>query len=207
MSNPDEIRRDIERTRTDLSDNVNALSDSTHPGNIARSQVDKAKSRARGLRERVFGSDDDYDDRTFFAGDQGHVSGSKVDDARQNVAEAPARLKRTARGNPIAAGLVALGVGALIGGLLPASRVEEDAAADLRDRAEPLTDEVKQMATEAKEHLQPAAQEAADSVKETAQQAGEQVKSDATQAKDDVTDQARSSAENVRAEAKDAQQG
>ena len=42
-NDPDEIRADIERTRAALSDDVDALTDTANPKNIAKRQVDKAK--------------------------------------------------------------------------------------------------------------------------------------------------------------------
>ena len=42
-SDPDEIRADIERTRAELSHNVDSLADTANPKNIADRQVDKVK--------------------------------------------------------------------------------------------------------------------------------------------------------------------
>lgn len=225
MSNPEEIRRDIERTRAELSENVNALGDRSNPKNIARSQVDKVKDGAAGLKERVFGSPYDPQD----GGAVGHVgdrvsgvahdardavTGAAYDardavagaahDARDLVADAPDQIRTRTRGNPLAAGLVAAGIGALIGGLLPASRQERDAAHQLKEAAEPLTDGIKEMAGEVKEHLQPEVEQAVGGLKETAQEAVEHVQEDAVRAKDDVTAQAKDSADHVRGDAQSA---
>ena len=210
MSNPDEIRRDIERTRAELSDNVNALGDSTSPSNIARSQVDKVKEGAANLKERVFGAPDNpYDDGMM--GDArstvDHVSDNAmgvVSDARDAVADAPQRVKSGTRGNPLAAGLIALGIGALVGSLIPASQRERDAAHQLKDAAEPLMEEARQVAMDVKDNLQPLAQEAVQAVGDVAKDAGEHVKQDAIDAKDTVADQAQSSVANVKGDAQDA---
>jgi len=58
-TDPDQIRREIDATREDLSDNVNALADSIKPGNVARRQVDKVKDGASNLKDRVMGAADD----------------------------------------------------------------------------------------------------------------------------------------------------
>lgn len=214
MSNPDEIRRDIERTRAELSDNVNALGDSAKPGNIVRSQVDEVKQSARSLKERVFGSPYDPYDHGTVGHAQDRAAGvlhdaqdraaGLVHDAGEAVSEAPQRVESGTRGNPLAAGLIAAGVGALIGGLIPASRFEKEKAVELKDKAEPLVEEVKQLANEAKDNLQPLATDAVDSVKGTAQTAADAVKADANVAKDEVVDQAKSSAENVKSDAQGA---
>ncbi|MGV8845996.1 DUF3618 domain-containing protein [Tessaracoccus sp.] len=210
MSNPEEIRRDIERTRAELSHNVNALGDSTSPSNIARGQVDKVRESAASLKERVFGAPENPDDGGVMGDARSavdDVAGSAagvVAEARDAVSDAPRKVRSGTRGNPMAAGLIALGIGALVGGLIPSSRREHEAVQQLKDASQPLMDEVKQMAMDAKDKLQPLAQEAAESVKVLAQEAGEQVKQDATQAKDTVTDQARSSVDNVRGDAQNA---
>ena len=46
-NDPDEIRRQIDETRADLSANVDALGESVRPGNVARRQVDKVKGEAQ----------------------------------------------------------------------------------------------------------------------------------------------------------------
>lgn len=209
--NPDEIRRDIERTRAELSDNVNALGDRTDPGNIARSQVDKVKDGANSLKEKVFGSDTDpYDsgavgsvgDRAHgLANDVGDRAHALAHDARQAVDDVPRQIKSQTRGNPIAAGLIAAGVGALIGSLIPASRREQRYAEQLKDAAEPAMDEVKQMANEAKDHLQPKAEQAFEDMKPVAQDAADNVKGEAQHAADTVKDESQSAADHVKGDA------
>ena len=58
-ADPDQIRQEIEATRGDLSDNVNALADSVRPGNVARRQVDKVMDGASDLKDRVMGAAED----------------------------------------------------------------------------------------------------------------------------------------------------
>ena len=59
---PDAIRADIERTRAELSYNVDALADTANPKKIAERQVDKVKGAAISVKERIMGSDDPYDE-------------------------------------------------------------------------------------------------------------------------------------------------
>ena len=57
MSNdPEQIRREIERTRSELSDNVNALGDKVHPGSIAERQVVCVRGAAISVKGAVQGS-------------------------------------------------------------------------------------------------------------------------------------------------------
>ena len=201
-NNPNEIRRDIERTRAELSDNVTALGDSAKPSNIVREQVEGVKDSVRSVKERIFGSDaDPYDDGAL--GDATHRVGDALSDARDSVADAPRQVRASTRGNPLAAGLIAAGVGALIGGLLPTTRMEKERAVQLKEAAEPAIEQVKEMAAEAKEHLQPMAEEAAEGLKGVVQTAGDHLKSDAQLATDEVKEQAQFSAETVKTDAQD----
>lgn len=184
-NDPDEIRRQIDETRADLSANVDALGESVRPGNVARRQVDKVKDGITDLKDRVMGETDSA---------SSSVAGS-VGSAKDAVASAPSAARRKTRGNPWAAGLIAFGAGALLSSLLPATEVEKDAAASIKDKAEPLTDQAKE-----------AAKDLAQSVKEPAQQAVQQVKDRASDAADTVKGEAQSGASDVAATSKDAAQ-
>jgi len=208
MSNdPDEIRRDIEYTRAELSDNVNALADSANPKNVAQRQVDKVKDGAQNLKEKVFGADDDPYDRGRVgegidsAKAQGHdvldTAGAKVDDAKAAVAQAPRQLKSSTRGNPLAAGLIAFGLGALVGGLMPVSEAEKRASERVKDQVAPVAEQAKHVAQEAADNLRGPAQDAVQQVKDVAAGAAENVKQEAAAAKDDVTTQAQVAKDNV----------
>ena len=183
MSNdPDQIRRDIERTRSELSDNVNALGDKVNPGSIAKRQVSRVRGAATSVKDAVLGSASD-------AADTGQQVATTMGDA---VSGAPGAVTRKAQGSPIAAGLIAFGAGLLLSSLLPASQAEQQAAERVKDTAQPLVDE-----------LTDTAKEVAGNLKEPAQQALEEVKSTATDAAATVQDEAGSAAENVKSQAQD----
>lgn len=201
---PDAIRRDIERTRADLSHDVNALADEAKPGNVVKRQVEGVREGAQNLKERVFGSDDGYYSSGPSAKERAHELGQEARDA---VEEAPQQLKQRTRGNPLAAGLIAFGAGALLGSLIPASRREQQLASDVKDKAQPLVEAAQDAAKESAEHLKPQAQQAGENVKasatESAQLVGEQGKAQA----EDVKQHAQSSAEGVRDHAQGSAQG
>ena len=132
MSNdPEQIRREIERTRTDLSDNVNALGEKVNPASIARRQTDRVRGAAVSVKESVFGSASD-------ATDAGQRAIGALGDT---VGNAPNAVARRAQGSPIAAGLIAFGAGLLVSSLLPASRPEQDAAQAVKETAQPVVNE------------------------------------------------------------------
>jgi gas vesicle protein len=183
-SDPDQIRREIERTRTGLSDNVNALGDKVNPGSIARRQAGRVRGAATSVKDAVLGS----------AAGTGQQVATTMGDA---VSNAPSGVARKAQGSPIAAGLIAFGAGLLVSSLLPASRAEQQAAQAVKDTAQPLVDDLTDTAKNVAGHLQEPAQQAMAEVTSTATDAVAAVKDDATTAAADVKDQAQESKESV----------
>ena len=103
------------------------------------------------------------------------------------MSAAPGQLRRQAAGNPLAVGLIAVGVGWLVGSLLPASRAEERAAVKVKEAAAPA---VTSAAKDAAANLQDSAQQAAESVKAAATDAAATVKDETASSAHDVQDQA-----------------
>ena len=54
-TDPEEIRADIERTRASLSENVDRLTESAAPSNVAKRQVDKVKDAAGSVKDKSDG--------------------------------------------------------------------------------------------------------------------------------------------------------
>ena len=213
-NDPDEIRADIERTRAALSDNVDDLAESVKPKNVAGRQVGKVKEAAGNLKDRVMGSDDD-DYSGSAVGPVGDKASSakeavadkastakdtvseKASDARDAVMQAPSRMKRRAQGNPLAAGVVAFGLGMLVSSLIPSTKKERAAVSQLQENLEPVKEKASEVARDIGEGLKPAAQEAAESVKTTAQEGVESVKQEGQSAAADVKGQTQASKETV----------
>jgi gas vesicle protein len=132
-----------------------------------------------------------------------------VQDAAQNVAgavqQAPQTITRQAQGNPLAAGVIAFGVGWLVSSLLPASQREQQLAQQaeqaVREHKDTLLEPAKQAAQEVGENLKPAAQQAVQEVKSTAQDAAQTVKEEGQSAAQDVQGQAQQSRESVQSTA------
>jgi len=214
-TDPNEIRADIERTRAELSYNVDELADTANPKNIANRQVDKVKGAVSGVRDRIMGSPDDpYDtgavgsakeavgDRVSAVGDRvsavGDAVGDRVSAAGGAIASAPSAAKSKARGNPLAAGLIAFGAGLLVSGLIPSSQKEQRAVSNLQEKTvEPLKQQVSQVAGEVASNLREPAQEAAESLKSTATEAVQHVKDEGAAGKEQVVSQAQDAKENV----------
>jgi len=202
-NDPDEIRADIERTRAALSDDVDDLAESVKPKNVAERQVGKVKEAASNIKDRVMGSDDDdYSGSAVGAvGDKASSAkdtvSEKASDARDAVRQAPSRMKRRAQGNPLAAGMIAFGLGMLVSSLIPSTEKEREAVSQLQDNLEPVKEKAAEVARDIGEGLKPAAQEAAGSLKTTAQEGVENVKQEGQSAAADVKDQAQASKETV----------
>ena len=182
---PDVIRADIERTQRELGQDVDALADKVNPAKAAQRQTDKVRRAAGRLKDRVMGT----------ASDVGHSTEDAVGHAGEAVADAPRKVASATQGNPVAVGLIAFGVGLLAASLIPASRVEQQAAEKVKDAAAPLVDEAKDVAKESADHLREPAKEAAEAVKDRAkegvetgkeegQDAASQVQADAKHAAD-----------------------
>ena len=210
-NDPEAIRAEIERTRANLSRDVNALGEAASPGNVAKRQAekvtDKATAKARGLKDKIMGSDDSgyaTSDPGLTGGvsDRASAAGEKVseaaDQARAAVSSAPSQARARTAGNPLAAGLVALGAGWLLGSLLPASAKERELAQQAKEQAQPLVEEAKSSAAGLAETLKEPAQQAVAEVKERAQSSVETVKAEGQAAASDVKDSAKDSAESVK---------
>jgi len=216
-SDPDVIRRQIEDTRANLSYEVDALNEKVNPTRVVDRRVGKAKSTVTGLKDRVFGAASDHG---HAAGGTAHNVAGNVQGAASSAADsvqsaassavgavqqAPDTIQRQAQGNPLAAGLIAFGVGWLVSSLLPTSEKEKQLAAQaesaVREHSQPLVDQAKNVAQEIGDNLKPAAQEAVESVKATAQEGVETVKSEGQSAAQDVQGQAQQSKETVQGHA------
>lgn len=181
QQDPDEIRREIDRTRGRLTEDVDVLADSVRPSSVARRTTQRAGSRAAGLRDRVMGT----------AHDVAGAGSDTAHGATDAVREVPGQVRETARGNPLAAGAVALAAGWLVGSLLPPSAAERRLAATAAEKAQPLVDEAKSVAGETAGGLQESAQDAVQSVRETASESAARVKDEGSSAAQDVTQDAK----------------
>jgi hypothetical protein len=187
MSSPEEIQAEIEQTRSSLSENVDRLGDKVSPGKVVGRRVDKVKDSVSTVRDKVMGSSSDG------GGMQGGMSSVKdtLGSASSNISDAasnaPQAMRRQTQGNPLAAGVIAFGVGWMLSSLAPATEKEKQVAAKVEDKATELAEPLKQQA-----------QEMATDMKEPLQQATEQLKSTASDAASQTADQAKSSMADVK---------
>jgi len=223
-NDPDEIRRETERTQARLSSDVNVLGEKVSPGAIVNRRVDRVRGSAARLKDKVMGSNPSSTYGSSYSGthlggsgggvrDTAHSAAGTVSDAASSAAgtvsdaasnaasavqAAPQAVRQQTQGNPLAAGLIAFGVGWLASSLLPASRREQELAAQAKDRASDLGRPLAQVANEVKDNLAGPAQQAVESVRSTATDAGQTVADESRAAAGHVQEQARDSAGTVR---------
>lgn len=173
---------DIDRTRHDLSRDVDALYDKVSPGRVVQRQKAAMRSRFSSVKDSVMGSAHDA------AGSaQGAAHG--VQDTASSAVHA---VERRTEGSPIGAGLVAFGAGMVISALIPASPKEAELAGRLTEAAKdsPLVDEAKAAGQEIGEHLKESATEAAQELKASAQDSADNLKQEGRSAAEEVRQQA-----------------
>jgi len=113
--------------------------------------------------------------------------------AGETVKAAPRQAMRQARGNPLAAGLIAFGAGALAAALIPETRAERRAARQIRDEAgqyvEPVVDSLKESAQSVGQDAKTVAQDSAHQIRDTATDAARTTKQEAQRQAADLRDQ------------------
>ena len=198
-NDPEQIKADIEVTRAELSRDVDALAETVRPANVVQRQKDKVTSKVFGAKDSVMGSAAGAKDSVMgTAGSAQSSTGDALHATGDAISSAPQTARQQAQGNPLAAGLIALGVGWLVGSLLPATRAERQAADTLKEKAAPLAHEVADMAKESAQNLQEPAKQAVEEVKSTGTEAVETVKAEGTSTAADVKDSAKDSAQSVK---------
>ena len=167
----DQIRRDIEVTRSEMSDTVGAIGYKTDVKARTRDKVTDTKD---SIVSRVTG-------------------------ATPDSGEAKRKAKRAAgvaQENPLGLAVGSVAVGFLAGMLLPTTDIEDEKVGALSDQ---VTDQIKETGQEALEHGKEVAQEMAQSAKETAQDSGPQhaqeVASSAKESARETRDEVRSSSQ------------
>lgn len=184
---PEEIRADIERTRTELGLDIDATANKVSPSAAAHRQADKAKEALGNVTTGVMGAAEGAKNS---AGSAAHRAGNAIQDA-------PHTLKTKAQGNPLAAGLIAFGAGLLAASLIPASEKEKEAASALKEKAEPLVSEATDAAKQVASGLKEPATEALDSVKQSATDSAQNVAEEGKHAASDLQDRAGDAKQNV----------
>jgi hypothetical protein len=186
-----EVRADIEDTRRDMSDTVDAIADRASPRRIVHRRRERVAAGWRSVRDRVMGkAESTYGTAADQAGRLPEAAGEAATTMKETAQAVPRKVVEETQGNPIAAGIVAFGAGLLIASVLPPSEAEQRAAAQLRDKAGPLQDELGQAGRQVVEDVKSAAQDGVQQVKNTASDAAANVQEDVRSSAQQVSEQA-----------------
>lgn len=202
-ADPDEIRSDIEITRTRLSSDVDVLTDKVDPRRVADRKMHETRGRLSAIKDRIMGS-------TSHAGQAGRAKTSSAahqvaaagSHAKETLEELPQKQREATQGNPLAAGLIAFGFGALISSLLPPSEPERRAAGQAKGKVAEHSGDIKQQmnttAHQMQDNLRQPAQEAAGAVKDRAAKGASTVREQGQSAAGELRGQAQQTKENIR---------
>lgn len=151
---PSAIREEIEQTRAEMGDTVEAIGYKTDVKSRAKESV---QEKVDGVRERITGVKDSVGDAAGRVGDATPSTG--------DVKQGAQRAATVAQANPLGLGIAALAGGFLLGMLLPSTRIEDE---KMGDAASQLKEQARETAAEAIDHGKQVAQEVASNVAETA---------------------------------------
>lgn len=185
----EELRRDIEDTRADMSYTLDAIGDRVSPGRMMTRRKNRMSSSIQSLRDRVMGT----------ASDAQHGMSAMAEDATESIKHAPEAVAERTQGAPMVAGGIALGIGFLAAVAFPATDKEKRAASKMMDTLEPAKQQLTDSAKEMADHLKEPAMEAAERVKQSASEGASQVADTARDAAGETRQQTAESAQRLQA--------
>lgn len=179
---------DIEATRTNLTRDIDELTDKVSPSRVLDRRKEAAKGRIGSIRDKVMGS------ATDASGSLSGTASSATESISDTASGAFNGLESRAQGNPLAAGVVAFGAGMLISALLPASDKEAQAAQKLtqvaKEQGQPLIDEAKSVGQDMTADLKESAADSAQQVQATARDSARNIKQEGQSSAQTVKDEA-----------------
>jgi len=157
---PDRIRREIEQTRAEMGETVDALSYKADVKSRAKESLqdkrDSAKESVMGatqiVKEKLVGAKDSVSDT---AGGATSRVGEATPD-REQVKRQARQAKGLAQENPLGLAIGSIAVGFIAGMLVPSTRVEDEKLGELSDE---VVDRAKQTGQEALEQGKQVAQQ------------------------------------------------
>jgi len=162
---PHDIRAEIERTRAEMSETVDALGYKTDVKARAKDSIQDKKESVMGVassaKERLVGA--------------GQSVGDATPDSQQ-VEQQARRAASVAQDNPLGLAVGAVAVGFLAGMLIPSTRVEDDNLGSISDD---VIERAKETGQEALEHGKQVAQDAAQTAKDSGLEHADELKATA----------------------------
>jgi gas vesicle protein len=193
---PDEIRQQIEQTRTEMGETVEAIGYKADVSSRAKEAVaGKAESVKSRISDTASRAKEAVTGTTSGAGEDISETASRVSDATPSAGDVKRGARRAAglaQENPLGMAIGAIALGFLAGLAAPTTRVEDEKLGPVADQ---VKDQVKETGQEAlergKDVAEQATQSAVDTAKQQGQRHGEELAESARQSTDDIRDQAR----------------
>jgi ElaB/YqjD/DUF883 family membrane-anchored ribosome-binding protein len=185
---PDAIRQDIEQTRADMSETVEAIG---YKADVPSRAKDAVSEKVENVKSKV--GDTATRAREAVTGTTSQVS-DRVHDATPSSGQVRQQARRTAglaRENPLGLAIGAVAVGFLAGLAVPSTRVEDEKLGQVADQ---VKDKVRETGQEALDRGRQVAQEVASTAADTARQSTQEHGQE-------LADSARESAQEVRSQA------
>ena len=183
---PDAIRQDIEHTRAEMSETVEAIG---YKADVPSRAKEKVSEKVDAARSKV-------SQATTRAKEAVTGTASRAGDAAPDGDQVKRQARRAAglaQENPLGLAIGAAAIGFLAGLVVPSTRVEDERLGPMADQ---VKDRVRETGQEALERGKQVAQEAVGSAAETARQRGRQEGQD-------LADSARQRGQEVREEARE----
>ena len=182
---PSQIRQEIEETRAEMGDTVDALA---YKADVKTRMKESISDKRERLIEQVQGTK------------------SKVSDATpdgQQVKEGAQQAVGVAQENPLGLAIGGIAAGFLAGMLLPSTRIEDERVGPIADQVKETAAETGQEALErGREVASQVAEQAVESAKEVGQEAMDTAKEASQEQAEGLKDSAKESAEEVKEQAR-----
>jgi len=188
---PDAIRQDIEQTRAEMSETVEAVG---YKADVPARAKEAVSDKVENVKSKV--SDTATRAKEAVTGTTSRV-GDRVADATPSSGQVRQQTRQVAgmaKENPLGLAIGAAAIGFLAGLAVPSTRVEDEKLGPVADQ---VKDKVKETGQEAldrgKQVAQEVASQAADTAKSSAQEHGQELADSAKQNAQDVKSEASSS--------------
>jgi hypothetical protein len=165
-----ELRTELERHRSEVSADLEAIGDRVSPGRMAERRRAQVRLGVTRIKDRVMGP----------ATHPAQAVRDQAGELADAVSDAPELARRQVAGNPLAAGVIAFAAGVLAASMLPESEPEQRLAERVEPKLAAAVGETREVAMETAQHLKPAAEDAARDVAARAHDSAGAIKQQAT---------------------------
>jgi Protein of unknown function (DUF3618) len=164
----DQLEADIVHTRQDMSSAMDRVGDQMSPKQVLKGGTHRLSQWIQSARDGIMGTVS--------------APSAPVGQGPEGLGEGPGQSRHDSgsitaqnQGNPLAAGIIAFGVGLLIGSVLRPTKVEQQGLSAIADKAEPAIDAAIQAASELGHGVQKSTEQAASELGDVLKEAGQEI--------------------------------